>query len=73
MTRRMAVRCLRCDAYCYEDVGQWLRFRALCPDCVAKGYTLELYTNDAFASPNRKWFVGLRHGDKWVEAHKSRN
>lgn len=22
--------------------GQWLRFRALCPGCVAKGYTLEL-------------------------------
>lgn len=44
MTRRMAVRCLRCDAYCYEEVGQWLRFRALCPDCVAEGYTLELYT-----------------------------
>lgn len=34
MTRRMAVRCLGCDAYCYEEVGQWLRFRALCPDCV---------------------------------------
>lgn len=73
MSRRMRVRCLRCDARCYEEVGAWLRFRALCPDCVAKGYTLELYTLEALASPDRKWFVGVRYGGEWVRTHGKEN
>lgn len=67
MTRRMAARCLNCDAFIYEDVGAWLRFRALCADCVSNGYSLDLYTRDAFASPNRKWLVGVKHGDRRVK------
>ena len=68
MSRRMGVRCLNCETYCYEKVVAWLRFRALCADCVGKGYRLELYTSEAFASPGRKWFVGVKHGGRWVKA-----
>lgn len=70
MTRRMGMRCLRCDDDCYEEVGQWLRLRTLCPDCVAKGYILELYANDAFEIPNRRWFVGIKLGGQWVKARQ---
>jgi len=67
MAKRMAVCCLNCDAFIYEGVGAWLRFRALCADCVGNGYRLELYTHGAVASPNRKWFVGVKHGASWVK------
>ena len=66
MNRRMGVRCLNCETYCYENVGVWLRFRALCAVCVDKGFRLELYTFDPFASPDRKWFVGVKHGGRYV-------
>ena len=59
--------CLNCETFIYEDVGAWLRFRALCADCVSKGYRMELYTHDAFASPNRKWHVGVKLGGRWVK------
>ena len=41
--------------------------RALCNDCVDKGYSLELYTYDPVASPNRKWHVGVNFGGQWVK------
>ena len=69
MKRRMGIYCLNCDTYTshYENIGAWLRFRALCNDCVDKGYSLELYTHEAFASQDRKWFVGVKHGGRWVK------
>ena len=63
----MGIYCLNCNAYQCENIGAWLRLRALCAECVNKGYRLELYTYEAFASQDRKWFVGVKHGGRWVK------
>ena len=67
MARRMGIYCLHCNTYQCDNIGAWLRFRALCADCVDKGYSLGLYSNDPVASQDRKWHVGVRFGGDWVK------